>query len=441
MTESDRSIVQWSSAEAVVIPANSQPAQIVALGHPQLSKRDMNSIVTALQNESYEMVATFVWAKASSVLKKQLATLGMEFVGQILGRPDLDEDSDPSTSIGDHEALSLAEDLAIITPTQGLRLKHALELVTHFTNLERPESDEDMLSAEEAMILLKTCVASILSRPNFDAAIKFADFRRALAERTLRASDSDVMALAQAPYFFVRTTLSVLLSVIKTASGAAQEHALGNLSLLLPLLWEKLRAPERWQVGQAYAVVNAEGDRAASTGLRMALLKVHGFDFVPETLRSSTFSESAARVLTAHYGYNNFSNEQEPMETLANLGTAIPKPAFAKCMEATLAVWLGNPWGHSWGAAPHARTVFESLRTEQWEYYLNECLRRDRTVLDKIAGDEKPVARWIELVQLYGLENRTVRDVPIRELLKSSAKGKSANVMRFARSIREQALV
>src|ERR1035437_3843770 len=98
MTESDRSIVQWSSAEAVVIPANSQPAQIVALGHPQLSKRDMNSIVTALQNESYEMVATFVWAKASSVLKKQLATLGMEFVGQILGRPDLDEDSDPSRS-------------------------------------------------------------------------------------------------------------------------------------------------------------------------------------------------------------------------------------------------------------------------------------------------------------------------------------------------------
>ena len=108
------------------------------------------------------------------------------------------------------------------------------------------------------------------------------------------------------------------------------------------------------------------------------------------------------------------------METLANLGTAIPKPAFAKCMEATLAVWLGNPWGHSWGAAPHARTVFESLRTEQWEYYLNECLRRDRTVLDKIAGDEKPVARWIELVQLYGRRNRTVRDVPIRELSQSS---------------------
>jgi hypothetical protein len=436
MPENDRSIVQWSAVEPVVIPAHSDPAQIVAFGRPQLSQRDMRSIVAALHSESYEMVATFVWAKASAVLKKQLATLGMEFVGEMLGRADVDEDSDPSTSISDHEALSLAEDLAIITPTQGLRLKHALELVTHFTNLEQPAAEEEMLSAEEAMMLLKTCIASILSRPHFDAAIKFADFRRALIERTLRADDGDVIALTQAPYFFVRTTLSVLLSVIKTAVGAAQEHALGNLSLLLPMLWERIREPEKWQVGQAYAVVNAEGNRAASTGLKRSLLKVHGFDFVPETLRSSTFSESAARVLTAHYGFNNFTSEEEPMRILANLGTAIPRPAFAKCMEAALAVWLGNYWGNSWAAGPYTKKVFESLRVEQWEYYFNECLRRDRTVLDKIASDDKPVGRWIQLIRLFDLENCTVHEERIRQLLRSSASGNVGNVKAFASALR-----
>ena len=102
-----------------------------------------------------------------------------------------------------------------------------------------------MLSREEAMMLLKTCVTSILSRPNFEAAVRFVDFRKALSERTLRADDGDVGAVAQAPYFFVRTTLSALLSLIKTSVGAAQEHALGNLSVLLPLLWEKLRQQEK----------------------------------------------------------------------------------------------------------------------------------------------------------------------------------------------------
>jgi hypothetical protein len=102
---------------------------------------------------------------------------------------------------------------------------------------------------------------------------------------------------------------------------------------------------------------------------------VHGFDFVPESLRSTTFSEAAARVLAAHFGFNNYFNEIEPMAILAQLGTAIPKPAFAKSMEATLAVWLGNHWGYSWSAESHAEKVLNSLRAEQWSYYINECLR------------------------------------------------------------------
>jgi hypothetical protein len=62
----------------------STPEDIAEYARPQLSARDVKSIISALNGESYEMMATFVWAKASAVLKKQLATLGMEFVGEML---------------------------------------------------------------------------------------------------------------------------------------------------------------------------------------------------------------------------------------------------------------------------------------------------------------------------------------------------------------------
>ncbi len=205
------------------------------------------------------------------------------------------------------------------------------------------------------------------------------------------------------------------------------------------MLWDRLREPEKWQVGQSYAEVNSSGDRAASTGLKKALLKVHGFDFVPETLRSATFTETAARVLSAHYGYNNFFTEPEPMTTLANLGTAIPRPAFAKCMEATLAVWLGNPWGHSRAASQPAARVFDGLRNEQWEYYMNECFPRDRTVLDKLAYGGKPLARWIELVSLHNLAEREIRDMRVRKLISNSAQGDTTSVERLAGAVREKA--
>jgi hypothetical protein len=383
------------------------------------------------------MVATFVWTKAVAVLKKQVATLGMEFVGEMLARPDLDEDSDPATSISDNEAISLAEDLGMITATQGLRLKHALELVAHFTKLDTVAADEEAMSPQEVHVLLRTCITSIFSRPKFEGAIRFADFRKALAEQTLKSEDLNVQTLSQSPYFFIRTTLSVLLSLVKTAKGAVQEHAVGNAVLLLPILWARLREPEKWQVGQAYAEVNSEGNRVASSGLKKALLKVHGFDFVPESLRSNTFSEAAARVLSAHFGFNNFYNEQQPMGILADLGTAIPRPAFAKCMEATLAVWLGNAWGPSFAAAPSAKRVLDSLRTEQWEYYLNQCLRRDRTVLDKLVLDVKPGKRWIELAKTYEFNKMSATDHRTEKLVDASINGTIDQVQQRAEKLRD----
>jgi hypothetical protein len=437
MSDTTQSIVLWNSTDTVLIPlAESTPTAIVEFGKPQLSLRDRKAIVEAFNSESYEMVATYVWTKAAAVLKKQVATLGMEFVGEMLGRPDLDDDSDPATSLADHEAVGLAEDLGMITTTQGLRLKHALELVAHFANLDPNQTDEEGMGKEEAIGILKNCITSILGKPRFEAAIRFAEFRKALGERSLRAEESDVQAILGSPYFFLRTTLSVLLALVKDAKGAALQHAVGNTALLLPLLWTNMRQPEKWQVGQAYAEVNAAGNRIAAAGLGKALLLVNGFDFVPESLRSSTFTQAAARVLSTHFATNNFYNEEEPMRVLANLGTAIPRPAFAKCMEATLSVWLGNRWGNTWAAEKYAQQVFNSLGSEQWEYYLNECLWRDRTVLDKLAEDEKPLVRWVKLVSAEKFSTLVIQDKRIRNFIQACASTKLVVAKGYARDIR-----
>jgi hypothetical protein len=119
-------------------------------------------------------------------------------------------------------------------------------------------------------------------------------------------------------------------------------------------------------------------------------------------------------VLAAHFAFNNFYKEEEPMAILANLGSAIPKPAFAKSMEATLAVALGNPWGNSFAALPYAKQILDHLRPEQWEYYLNECLQRDRTVLDKLAFDNKPLIRWMKFTADYELFKLKISERVVR---------------------------
>jgi hypothetical protein len=423
MPDETKMLTVWTPTDVVTIPSTADsPETIVQYGSATLSRRDMNSIVAGFQAQGYEMVSTFVWTKAAATLKKQVATLGMEFVGEMLGRPDIDDDSDPTTAVADHEVIGLAEDLGMITTTQALRLKQSLQLVTHFASKEPEPDDEEAMQKEEAISLLRTCITSILGKARFEAAIKFAEFRKRLSDIDLQPKDPDVLAIRNSPYFFVRTTLSVLLSMVKTAKGAALEHAVGNTMVIVPAVWDRFRETERWQIGQAYAEVNASGNRLASAGLNKALLEVHGFDFVPETLRSNTFTDAAARVLSAHFAFNNFYNEADPMGTLANLGTAIPMPAFAKCMEATLAVRLGNRWGRTVAAQDAARRVLEGLRQTQWEYYVNECLPRDRTVLDKLASEAKPVENWCKLISHYIKTSNLAKEKNLKELMEVSLK-------------------
>ena len=55
------------------------------------------------------------------------------------------------------------------------------------------------------------------------------------------------------------------------------------------------------------------------------------------------------------------------------------------------------------------------MRKEQWEYYLNECVSSDKTILDKVE-DEKPANRWIGLSDEFGLAEMRITDGKVRKL-------------------------
>src|SRR5262249_16297198 len=155
--------------------------------------------------KAYEMAATFVWSKAMAALKKQLANLGMEFVGEMLGRTDLDEASNPITDIREDEAIELAEQLAMISTTEAIRLRNGQTLVNHFLDPEVSHSEQ--MHREEAISVVRSCVVNFLADPNENVRQPFVDLRKKLETETLTADAQEVERLAESPYFFIRTTL------------------------------------------------------------------------------------------------------------------------------------------------------------------------------------------------------------------------------------------
>jgi hypothetical protein len=439
MTETN--VELWRPSGQPAVPDTLSDPNQIASRALQLRDRERTQIATNFVAGNYELASAFVWMRTMALLKKQLAALGMEFIGELLQRPDIGEFSDVRTTVSDTEAISLARDLGIITPLQTMRLFQSQAIVAHFAAVENDPAanQEEVMTREEAISCLRVCVQGVLGHEKVAVAEDFKRFRSKLESETLAADAPELTKLKSSPYFFVRTAISILLSLFKTSKGAQLEHTARNAILIIPQYWGQLKAPERWQIGQAYAVEFSEGRKESVKGLHAVLLAVGGFDYVPENLRSSTFLEVASNVIAAHQGMNNFYNEPVPMRELASLGTSIPGPALAACITAILCVKLGNFYGTSWAAQGAADQMITGLSKDRWVYYFNERFDEDRLILSKLCYD-KPQSNWIQLVGRLEIDPVKIRDKDVRALIVATNAGDKGKVQTISQRMFESSV-
>lgn len=393
----NNTVMVWSNTDSPVLPKKiNNITELVNYGL-QLSSKDQLQIITGFKSESYEMVATYVSTKAISSLKNQLSKMGVSFIAELLDRPDIDEYTNLQNAISSYEAVKLAEELAMISGTAAFRLKNAIETVSHFNHPELADEPENDLTEDETKTIIRSCIEGSLRYDKIKTPIDFKNFRLELESSTLTNENPHIIKLVQSPYFFHRTTLRTILSIIKSSIGAQLENSLANANLIIPQIWKSLKHPEKYQVGRSYSELFADGKTKAASGLKQVLLKVKGFDFVPEDLRSTSFIKVANELIRAHEGMDNFYNEPSPMNTLSKMGSVIPIPAFPTCMTGILCVKLGNSYGVSNAAQESANKMIESVTHDRWVYFFNECLQSNERVLYKFLY-QKTLNKWFGLL-------------------------------------------
>ena len=429
-------IVLWSPKKGVKLPSSLTTASEIAPHAKQLTKRELNQLVTAFESGNFEMGSLFLWSKTMAGLKKQLASLGMVFIGEMLERPDISNESIATEVLTDHEAVKLAEELGMFTSAQAMRLRRVLEMISFFSNppSEDDEEEDREMMPEEAMQCLRVCIQNVLGHERLEGAIQFAEFRDHLEEKAFSEEDDEIQSLITSPYFFQRTALRVLLAMVKTSDGAQLENALSNITLIVPIIWDGLLKSDRWLVGRAYAEVHAEGKKTAAAGIRKALLKVKGFDYVPEDLRSRAFLKAAVHLQNIHFSNDNFYNEPVALKNLSSLGSVIPVPALSQCITAILCVRIGNPWGVCWSAQPNVKKILKNINESRWKYYFDDCLPGDDIILKKLQ-DSDIAERWCEFIDENDLEELQLEKKISRDLLSASRTNIASKVTTIARKI------
>jgi hypothetical protein len=369
----------WNSNKGLSLPSSIKTPEEVIVYAKNLSLKQQKQIVEAFNIEAYDMAAEYAWKKAMVKLKESIDSLGMKFIGEMIGRPDIDEYTPIESVITDYTAIQLAEQLGIIGSTAALKLRQANELITHYFSRGTKEELEYL----DAFGIVKSSIQFILGEQDISYALGFSKFRDRLLNENLNLDDSQVSEIINSPVFYLRTIISILLSSIKNESGAKLEHSLANLNVLIASIWDNLDDSDKWNIGTAYRDAVADGNNIAVKGIKNALLKVNGFDFVPENLRSITFKQTAQQVIETHFAVNNFYNEPAVVRKLSKLGSTIPPPALADCMQAYLAVYLGNLYGISWDASGLALEQLSNISEERWYYYFQKIIHTDEIVLLK----------------------------------------------------------
>lgn len=420
-------VVVWSSLNGANLPASINDVQGLANYANLLSIKEVNKIVGAFSSGLYDMAAEYTWIRTINILREKVLLFGKDFVLEMLGRTEAST-SDSSDFLSEVEIINLAGDLGLLNKTAKMFFLHTSEIIKHFTSRQV----EEEMDAFDAQSCIKNCVKYVLTMDEEDYEFSFTNFRDSLNSRVLKDEDEIIRSLLISPYFFKRTTVRTLLNLSKTSQGAEQENVFANMVSIFPKIWSELLADDRRPVGFAYAEAVSDGNKTLVGALKSVLLKVKGFDYVPENLRSNSFIDVANNLINVHYEMNNFYNEPNAAKLLLSLGTSIPTPALGVCITACLVCKLGNAWGVSHAAQKYIDEILDNLTLERWQYYINEVLPGDEHILYKLSDSDSPVENWLSLIQANNFDNLNIKNILIERMIKASLKGNRNRVKEIA---------
>ncbi|MDP1459633.1 hypothetical protein [Bacillus wiedmannii] len=416
-------VILWNHPNGISIPAQDTKSIQGIVGHAySLKVKDQKKIITAFDADLYDMASEYVWKRTMGKLKVAILSFGIEFVMEMLGR-NIDNNINPEDTLSEVDVINLAADLGVIDKTARLLFLQQSELLNYFAAL----SDDTDISYPTALHCVTSCVQYVLAYVD-ETEIEFSNFRDQLYMGML-TDNTLTNNLNNAPYFYRRTTVRTMLNLIKSKEGGELDNALHNFTFVIPELWGSLTAEDKWPVGAAYAEAVSKGQRKLSSHIKSTLMKVKGFDYVPESLRSNTFISAANELLKVHYEFNNFYTEPDAAKNLANLGT-IPSPALGQCLTAVLVCRLGNIYGESNAAQSTLEEILGKISDVRWEYYLNEVLPVDQHVLYKLL-EKRPFERWKEeIVIRYNLLEKNIKNAKVKRIIDLTVNSGSSRQIR-----------
>ena len=417
-------MILWQSQIENKLPKTATVSQIMEYNRT-LSKKDINQIGIAYSSESFEMATNYIWEKTMNYLRKIILTFGEEFALEMLGM----QDRALLQKIPESYTINISYELGIISKEGKVKLTQSNELIAYYLSTDGQDTEMDQMTAN---LIIRSCVEHVLQQEIEFEQLEFCSFRDKLKKTSIVDGDDLIESIRTAPYFYKKTIIRALLNLVDCTGGAEQDNSFNNLAVIVPYLWPEISGDDRGLIGTAYTeAVNSNKTRKTAV-LKNLLLKVRGFDYVPENLRSNTFIDAAKNIIAVHTALNNFYNEPSAVDYLYSLGTVIPSHAVGTCITALLCVRLGNDYGISFAAQDKAKELLRGMSADKKTFYLERVLPYDEFVLNKLTV-QSCIDRWLTCVDFISPNEKIKTGNPtVNKLINATFEKNAAEIRRNA---------
>lgn len=352
----------------------------------------IDKAVVVWKVEAYESAYLYFWNRAMADLRTKIMAYGKEHLQSIIKREIRDE-RDLINLLDDKALIDHCFELGIISEQAWFFLHKAREVRNHYSLAHQFDAPIDPI---EAFNIIKNCVKYVLTHQVPAPGINLRD----LLEKLKSEDVSEHVVEFEATYReqsakIVNITLNRLFDDFIAESNNTY---LNNILLLAPTLWSMVESSVKVRIGKVVAKFRVEADAQTNAKALTFVKRVNGLRYVPESVRVAIFLNAAEKLYDACQGADNFYNEIEPARKLYELGIDVPSSAIPECTRAVFLSFIGNQYGHSWGANPSNTKMIEAWKSASLSA-LADILDNDLVVIGHL-DSEKPAARLITVLEI-----------------------------------------
>ncbi len=397
----------------------------------QLNEREQKAIALNYNNGLYDIASEVIWRRTMDILKERVAIFGDDFIGDMLGYDkavSVDE-------ISERDVIELNNDVGFIKSNAKMEMIHHSEQIKQYTSRDYQLFEKIEFDEVHAKALIADCINYVLSDVREYSMLSFSNTRTRLKTELLSENAPFIENLRNSEYFEKRTILRSLINLAKTEKDEEKQIIFHNMRIVVPSIWDGLAENDKFSFGTLYAEISNTDKKEFINAVKTVLITVHGFDYVPENLKSSSFINSAKNLLNVHYGINNFYNEPMAAKTLSSMGTMIPDPALFDCVNAVLICLTGNGYGVSDGAVSYLNKILDGLTLQKWELFFKD-LSKNKDLLYQFGYVEGAAVRWAKIFNHINISTLNVNnfDVWTKEFLEKTAGGNSSSIRNSAKN-------